>query len=144
MRILAVDPGTKNMGIALSDGNAGISRPFSVLKSISHKENACKIVNLAHELGVTRIVIGQSVSEEGEITSQTRKSINLMKAIESITDLEVVLWDEWGSTQDARAIKIHDGSGRKKRAGHHDALAAALILQDYLDSLCFKERNDAA
>jgi putative Holliday junction resolvase len=58
----------------------------------------------------------------------------LAEAIRSQSELPVILWDESDSTQIARQARIQMGVSRRKRAGHMDDLAAAVILQSYLDA----------
>ena len=80
------------------------------------------------------IVIGQSFDDEGSLTYQGRGAASLGEMIRGLTDLPVVYWDEAFSTQEARSARIAQGSPRRKRTGHLDDLAAAVLLQSYLDS----------
>jgi putative holliday junction resolvase len=134
-RILAVDPGEKRIGIAISDPTALIARPLLVLKHVSRAIDAASIAQLAAEHQAVQIVIGEALDEEGQLTPQARHAARLADAIREQSDLPVVLWDESGSTQNARAVRIEMGAPRKKRQGHLDEVAAALILQSYLDSI---------
>ncbi|HSF82173.1 MAG TPA: Holliday junction resolvase RuvX [Anaerolineales bacterium] len=133
MRILAIDPGEKNIGVAISDPTGTIANPFTVLKHVSRTEDAAAIVEIASHNEVDLIVIGQALSGEGTPTPQSRRAARLAGAIKSQTTIRVCLWDESGSTQTARAARIAMGATRRKRKGHLDELAATVILQDYLD-----------
>lgn len=133
MRILAIDPGEKNIGVAISDPTGTIANPFTVLKHVSRTEDAAAIVEIASQNEVDLIVIGQALSGEGSPTPQSRRAARLAGAIKSQTTIRVCLWDESGSTQTARAARIAMGATRRKRKGHLDELAATVILQDYLD-----------
>ena len=134
MRILALDPGEKRLGVAVSDPTGTIANPLTVVKHISRPVDAAVIVQLAqdHEAGL--IVVGQAFDDEGESTSQSRSALRLAHAIRLQTALPVELWDESGSTQAAREARIHMGVSRRKRSGHLDDLAATVILQSYLDT----------
>lgn len=134
MRTLAIDPGDKNIGIALSDPTGTIANPLTVLKHVQRAIDAAAIAQLAAENNAGRIVIGVTYTPKGELTPQGRKGARLAEAIQAQTSLPVVLWDEGGSTQTARVAQIEMGLSRKRRAGHFDALAATVILQTYLDS----------
>lgn len=134
MRILAVDPGDKNIGIALSDPTGTIANPLTVLKHVRRAIDAATIVQLAIENDAGQIVVGVTYTSEGELTPQGRKGARLAEAIQTQTTLPVVLWDESDSTQAARHARIEMGLNRKRRAGHFDALAATVILQTYLDA----------
>ena len=134
MRVLAVDPGEKRHGIAISDPTGTIANPLTVLNHISREQDAAAIVGLVHEHQVGLIVLGQSLDDEGSSTLQSRRGARLANAIRSQTQLPVELWDETGSTQAAREARIAMGAPRRKRGGHLDDIAATYILQTYLDS----------
>ncbi|GAB4396237.1 MAG: Holliday junction resolvase RuvX [Anaerolineales bacterium] len=134
MRILAVDPGDKQIGIALSDPTGTIANPLTVLKHIQRAIDAATIAQLATENAAGQIIVGATYDPEGNLTPQGRKGARLAKAIQAQTTLPVTLWDESGSTQTARRARVELGLSRKRRAGHFDALAATVILQTYLDS----------
>jgi putative Holliday junction resolvase len=134
MRILAVDPGEKNIGIALSDPTGTIANPLIVLRHVSRPIDAAVIAQLAEENGACRIVIGQALDLDNQPTVQGRKAARLASALRSQTRLPVELWDESGSTQAARNALITINAPRKKRRGHRDDLAATYLLQTYLDA----------
>jgi putative Holliday junction resolvase len=134
MRILAVDPGEKRIGLALSDPSGTIANPLGVLKHVSRPLDAAAIAQLGRDNQAGLIVVGQALDDEGQPTPEGRRSARLAAAIQEQTDLPVVLWDESGSTQAARSARIAIGVPRHKRRGHLDDLAATYILQTYLDA----------
>jgi putative holliday junction resolvase len=134
MRILAVDHGEKQIGLALSDLTATIASPLKVIKHVSRLMDAAQVANLASENGVALIVIGQSYDEEGRPNLAGRRAAKFAEALKEQTQIPVILWDESFSTEDARATRIEMGVSRKKRAGHMDELAAVMILKSYLDA----------
>lgn len=134
MRILAVDPGEKRLGIAISDPTGTIANPLIIIKHVARKNDAKTIVNLAEQNGAQQIVVGQALDTEGMPTKQSRSAEKLAEAIRSQTDLDVVLWDESGSTLTARDALIKLGIKKRKRQNHLDDIAATVILQSYLDS----------
>ena len=135
MRILAIDPGEKNIGIAISDPSGTIANPLTILRHISRPIDAASIAELAASHQVVYIIVGQALDEENQPTPQSRRAARLAVAIRSQTSVPVDLWDESGSTQAARSALVSLNVSRSKRQGHHDDLAAAYILQSYLDSL---------
>lgn len=139
MRILAVDPGEKRIGIALSDPSGMIANPLTVLKHVSRAIDAAMIAQLAQEHEAGRIIVGQALDDENQPTPQSRRAYRLAAAIRSQTRLPVELWDETGSTQAAQAARIAMGVSRRKRRGHLDDIAATYILQTYLDERDFTE-----
>lgn len=134
MRILAVDPGTKRIGLAISDPTGTIANPLTVIEHVSRQEDAHTIVQLARTKDAGRIIVGQSLDEYGQPTFEGRQAARLAAAIREAADLPVDLWDESFSTHDARAARIAMGTPRRKRRGHMDELAATVILQSYLDA----------
>jgi putative Holliday junction resolvase len=134
MRIIGVDPGAKNIGIAISDPTGTIASPLLVIKHVSRSANAAKIAELANDHTAAGIVIGQSLDENGQPTFEGRRAARLAAEIRSLTDVPVELWDESFSTITAREAQIELGSPPRKRAGHLDQLAAVVILQSFLDT----------
>jgi putative Holliday junction resolvase len=134
MRILAVDHGEKRIGLALSDETVTIASPLTVIEHISRAVDAAQVAALAHEREAALIVVGQSFDEEGKPNAAGRAAARFAEALRAQTSLPVEMWDESHSTQIARASRIELGVSRKKRAGHHDALAAVVILQSYLEA----------
>lgn len=134
MRILAVDPGDKRIGLAISDPSGTIANPMIVLHHISRPVDAAAIAALALEQGAGLIVVGQALDDNNEIGPSARKAGRMAEAIRLQCSIPVILWDESGSTQTARQAGIDLGVSRYKRRGHLDHLAATVILQSYLDS----------
>ena len=134
MRILAVDHGEKQIGLALSDPTATIASPLKVIRHVSRLMDAAQVANLASENETALIVIGQSYDEEGRPNLAGRRAAKFAEALKEQTQIPVILWDESFSTQDARATRIEMGVSRRKRAGHMDELAAVMILRSYLDA----------
>lgn len=135
MRILAIDPGEKRVGLALSDPTGTIANPLLVLSHTAYDETATRIVHLATEHAVEKIIVGHTLGPDGESTPASRRARRLAGAIRSRTALSVEFWDETGSTQIARAARLALGVSRKKRSGHLDEIAATVILQSYLNHL---------
>lgn len=133
-RVLAVDPGEKRIGVAVSDPSGTIANPLSVIMHVSRSVDAATIAQLAQEQAAVKIVIGQPLDAEGLPGPQARRAARLAEAVQGQTDLPVILWDESGSTQSARAARMAMGVSRRKRRGHLDDLAATYILQTYLDA----------
>lgn len=133
-RILGVDPGDKRIGLAISDLTGTIANPLIVIEHEKRETDAKNIVSIAEKNEVKLIVVGIAIDEEGELSPSGRKGKRLADMIQLFTGIHVVLWDESGSTNEARAARMQMGVKRKKRKGHMDELAATVILQSYLDS----------
>jgi putative Holliday junction resolvase len=142
MRILGIDPGDKNIGVALSDPTGTIASPLTVINHVSRLIDAASIAELARENRTSKIIVGQSFDLDGKPNYQGRKAARLAAAIRTQTDTLVELWDEAYSTEVARSARIALGSPSSKRKGHLDELAATVILQSYLDSRMLVEKRD--
>jgi putative Holliday junction resolvase len=133
-RVLAVDPGEKRIGLAVSDPTGTIATPLRVIFHVSRAVDAAQIATVAVEMDAVLIVVGQALDDEGKPSPEGRKAMRLAEAIRLQTSLQVVLWDESFSTQTARQVRFVMGVTRSKRKGHLDELAAAVILQSFLDA----------
>ena len=133
-RVLAVDPGDKRIGLAISDLSATIANPLKVIQHVQRLKDAQTIAALAAENDVKTIVVGQALTIDGEPTPSGRKAARLADAIRSFTDIPVCLWDETGSTKTAQQARVLMGGSKKSRRGHMDELAATVILQSFLDA----------
>ena len=134
MRILGVDHGSKRIGLALSDPTGTIASPLTVISHVSRAVDAASVAEQARDHGAALIVVGQSLDEEGHPNLAGRQAARFAGALRMQSSVPVVLWDESFTTQDARAARLALNTSRRKRAGHLDDLAAAVLLQSYLDS----------
>jgi putative Holliday junction resolvase len=134
MKIMAVDPGEKNIGLAISDPTGTIAGPLSILKHSSRAKDSEKIICIAEENSAEAIIVGQSLDEDGLPTYSGRKAARLAAAIRARTSIRICLWDEDFSTVSARNAQIEMGQPKKKRKDKIDHIAAVIILQSYLDS----------
>lgn len=131
-RVLAVDPGSKRLGIAISDPNWLVVKPLLVIQHLSMDADCDKILELCLQYEIKLILVGKATSTDGGETPQSRHSIKLAETIGRKSAIPVMLWDESESTSIARRNAIETGVSRKKRAGHLDEHAAAVILESYL------------
>ena len=134
MRILAVDPGSKRIGLAISDPTGTIANPLTVLNHVARRLDAATVAELAKTNGAGLIVVGQSLDDDGHPTFEGHRAGRFAEALKTQTNLPVVFWDESFTTQDARAARIAMGVSRKNRLGHLDSVAATVLLQSYLDA----------
>lgn len=132
---MGIDYGLKRMGVAMTDIMQTMAIPFDTIESLSLKENASKILEIAENNDVSIIVLGLPVNmngSEGEMAATVRKLIEIIKSVSNNVKVELI--DERLTTVQAERILINDaGISRKKRKGLKDKIAAVLILQTYLD-----------
>jgi putative Holliday junction resolvase len=134
-RFLAIDFGLKRIGLALSDPLKLFSYPFSTLTNDNNLwVNLDKIIK---EKKVSQIILGYPLKENGEATSLTEKISKFKKEIDKKFNIPIILWDESYSSQTAKEKIIQSVTSKKKRRdkGLIDKNAAAVILQEYIDSL---------
>ena len=129
-RSLGVDYGTKRVGLAISDSLGITSRPLSVVPRSAVVD---EVVNLVKEHDIGTIVVGLPTGlsgDEGMSASEARK---LADELGAATGAEVVLADERYTSRMADDALLESGMKRRKRRENVDKVAAAIILQDYLD-----------
>ena len=140
MRVVALDVGEKRIGIAISDLTGTLARPLGVLRPSGLELDALDVVAreiarlAAEEDGVGAIVVGLPRRLDGSPNDMTPRVEQFARRLESKTSLPVALQDERLSSREAEsrlAIRNKDWRSRKAKL---DAAAAAVILQDYLDS----------
>jgi putative Holliday junction resolvase len=134
MRLMGLDVGDKRIGIALSDESLIIASPRETLERKGTGKDVARLVELARQEDVQEIVVGMPLSMNGSMGPQAEKVARFVESLRAASELPVVTWDERFSTKGAeRALLLADVS-RAKRKTVVDQLAAALILQSYLDA----------
>ena len=134
MRIMAIDYGDARTGIAVSDETASLAGEAWVIREKSPAAVVRAIASEASSRGVGLIVIGYPKNMNGSIGPRAQKSESLAESIRGQCNIEVVLWDERMTTLSAHRILTDTGKYGKKRKDTIDAVAASLILENYLQS----------
>lgn len=132
-RFLGLDVGRRRIGVAVSDPLGMLASPHSTLL-VGAGEGLDEVVALAARLGVTGIVVGDPLTLSGEEGEEAQRVRAWAGQLRERAQLPVVLWDERLSTVAAERALLETGMRREKRRQHRDAVAAALILQSYLDA----------
>ena len=124
MRFLGIDYGSKKIGLAISDEEAGFAFPFSILKNISKEDLVEKISEIIKEKNIEGVVMGESLNLKGEENKILKDAKHFAEMLKERTGLEISFEKEWLSTLEARRFQDrHDA----------DDSAAAIILQRFLD-----------
>ena len=129
---MAVDYGDSRTGLAISDETATLTGKAWVITEKSQTRLAAAIVSEAAAHGVGIIVVGHPKNMDGTSGPRAEKSERLAESLRALHDIEVVLWDERLTTISAHRILDETGRYGKKRKKTIDAVAASLILEDYL------------
>jgi putative Holliday junction resolvase len=133
MKILAVDPGLKKIGVAVSDPTGTVARALTVIDRGSLAQDCARILEAAQYENAARIFVGSSHEAGTRMNELARFTHQLLAALRAATPLPVTLYDESFSTQRARSVLAARGKPRKTQRAPDDALAAAAFLQEYLD-----------
>ncbi len=133
MRILAIDPGTVRLGLALSDPSGTVAQPLSVLARRSEAEDLKALADLVerHEVGL--IVIGLPRLMDGRLDTAAQQAQAFGAQVGQATGRPVAYWDERLTSVAAERFLIEQGKRRSKRRQEIDRVAATLLLQGYLD-----------
>lgn len=132
MIIMSVDLGKARTGIAVSDSGESFAFPKTVITEYNTERLVNKISALANEYGAELIVVGYPKNMDGSLGSRAEECKEIAEKIGSVSGKETVLWDERCTTVSAHtALNFTDTRG-KKRKEVIDAVAAVIILEDYL------------
>ncbi|MFZ5391125.1 MAG: Holliday junction resolvase RuvX [Patescibacteria group bacterium] len=127
MKILAIDYGSKRVGLAIGDTEIGLAFPRGVLKDLSDDEILQVIVGLVKEEGLSRVVVGEPISLSGQVSEQTKDCQRFANLLSGILSVPVSLQDERLTSRQADTA-INQGSPKER-----DELAAVFLLQSWLD-----------
>ena len=132
VRVMAIDYGDTRTGVAVSDAMGSITGESWVITAKNSQKLAADIAQEAKNRDVYVIVIGFPKNMNGSIGSRAEKSQEFSELLKTFTETDVILWDERLTTVSAH--KVLDNAGRfgKKRKKSVDAVAASLILENYL------------
>lgn len=135
-RLLCLDIGGKRIGVAVSDELGMIASP---VKTIDAKTNVvAELKSLMDSYGVRRLVVGLPVGMSGKEGPQAAEVREIAENLRQKLDVEIIYSDERLSSAVADQALIRQGTRREKRKQHIDAMAAAVILQGYLDTQRWK------
>ncbi len=143
MRILALDVGEKRIGVAISDLSQSLARSLKVVQRGSRQEDFAAVARLVEEYEVEKVVVGYPRSLDGMAGAQAERVERYAVGLAESLTVPVLLWDERFSTVSAERLMREAGVRSKKKRERIDAVAAAVILQDYLDSRQFAGEKGA-
>jgi len=135
MRSLGLDIGEKRTGVAISDPQGRFALPLTVISHSRQDAALNDIVELARQYDIGQIIVGLPYSLNGSLGQQAHKVKALAQRLSSLAGLDVELWDERLSTVAADRLLTEAGVKKAKKKQHRDAIAAAIVLQGFLDSL---------
>ncbi|MBO5604843.1 MAG: Holliday junction resolvase RuvX [Acidaminococcaceae bacterium] len=135
MRIMALDLGTRTIGVAVSDVTGLIANGIETVRRTSPERDFSRLEQLVAQWEIGEIVLGYPKNMNGTIGERAKVSEQFAEELKNrFPGISVVLWDERLSTVAAERVLIDADLQRKKRRKVIDMMAAVVILQNYLDS----------
>ena len=133
-RVLAIDYGTKRIGLAVSDPLGLTAQPLGFVKFVSRSKFLEDVKKIVLEKSVQLILIGLPINMDDSLGPKARECMRLAESVEKECGVKTKLVDERLTTREAEQFLIDElDLSRKKRKGVKDTMAACILLQSYLD-----------
>ncbi|MDR7550371.1 MAG: Holliday junction resolvase RuvX [Armatimonadota bacterium] len=132
-RVLAIDPGERRWGLAVSDPTGRIALPLEVYERVGWREDVAYLRAVIARYGAGELVVGRPLTARGGAGVQAGRAARLAARLREALRLPVTEVDERFSTAAAERTLRAGGVRSRQRRARRDAIAAALILQPYLD-----------
>ncbi len=134
MRILALDHGSKRVGVAVSDELRTIAQPLEFIPTEPFEAFLRRLTQLLRERDIGLLLVGMPRNMNGSCGPAALKAQELVTELKKVLDLPIRTWDERLTTVQANRVLIEGRVRRAKRKEKVDKMAAAILLQSYLDS----------
>jgi len=134
---MGIDHGEARIGVALSDELGLFAQPYTIIPHRTYKADLSALQAIIAEHHIVKVVVGLPTDSDGHIGSQAKAVLRWAKKLAQSIGCPVALWDESYSSAEAAAMMADRAFKRRKRKGqpaHLDDLAAAIMLQEYLDA----------
>lgn len=135
MKILALDLGSKRIGVAISDALGITAQGLNVIERVDDTRVMESVKDIILREGVQEIVVGLPLNMNGSTGPQAKAAIDFADKLKEKLNVSVKLWDERMTTMEVERLMIEANTSRSKRKRKIDKVAAQLILQGYLDSV---------
>ena len=133
MRSLGLDIGDKRIGVALSDPEGILASPFTIINCKDERLDIEAITSIISQKQVKQIIVGLPRSMDGSIGKQAEKVKTFTQKLCEHTEVPVQFRDERLTTVSAKRLRQAVNRKKTREKARYDAIAAALILQGYLD-----------
>jgi putative Holliday junction resolvase len=135
MRILALDHGTRRIGVAVSDETQTIAQPLEYIPAEPFAEFLARLKHLLAEKEISLILLGHPRNMDGSYGPAAQKVEAFAAALKSAITIPIQLWDERLTSTMANRVLIQGKVRRHQRKEKVDKMAAAILLQSYLDGM---------
>jgi len=133
--LLGVDPGTKTLGLAISDRTRLIASPLETIRRKKFSLDAEHLLRVYDKNFGSALIIGLPINMNGTFGPRTQSVKDFASNVLKLRDLPIFMWDERLSTSAVTRNMLEADMSRKKRKENVDKLAASYILQGVLDRL---------
>lgn len=134
-RLIGLDPGSKTVGVAISDVLLTLASPYGSLRRGKLRDNAAEILAIARREGAGGLVVGLPLLMDGTVGPAAQAARDWTVALSEATGLPAALWDERLSSAAVNRFLIEEADlSRRKRATVVDRMAASWMLQSALDA----------
>ena len=133
--LLGLDPGTKTLGLAVSDRTRLIATPIKTIKRSKFSIDAADLLKTYDEKEAAALIVGYPINMDGSHGPRTQSVKDFCTNLMKLRDIPIYLWDERLSTMAVTRTMLEADMSRKKRKDNVDKLAASYILQGVLDRL---------
>jgi putative holliday junction resolvase len=134
-RLIGLDPGSRTIGVALSDVGLSLASPYGAIRRGRLRDNAAELVAIARKEGAGGLVVGLPLAMDGSAGPAAQAAHDWALALSEATGLPTALWDERLSSAAVNRFLVGDADlSRRKRAAAVDRMAAAWTLQAALDA----------
>jgi len=134
-RLLGIDPGKKNVGIAICDENQMVATPLRIIQKVKFKILINEINSIINENAIKGIVVGNPINMDGSIGKSSQSALDFSKNLSKNITIPIALWDERLSSEGSFKLTNELGTNITNRVKKLDKNAAAFILQGAIDFL---------
>lgn len=133
--LIGLDPGTKTIGVALSDATRLVANPLETIRRTKFKEDAARLAQLVGDYAVKGIIVGLPLNMDGSAGARAQSVRAFVRNLSAHFDLPISYWDERLSSVAAERVLLEADTSRRRRAEVIDKMAASIILQGALDRM---------
>ncbi|MEW6145183.1 MAG: Holliday junction resolvase RuvX [Thermodesulfobacteriota bacterium] len=142
MRILALDVGTKTIGVAVSDELGITANGVATLRRKDIEHDMAELGRIIERYSPSELLVGVPYRSDGSVGKRGEEIMRFAGILKDAFNIPVTYWDESFSTADAERFLIGADVGRKKRKKVIDKMAAVYILAEYLESKRSQKKGD--
>jgi putative Holliday junction resolvase len=133
MRSLGLDVGDKRIGVAMSDPSGIVASPLTIIERRYDAADIEAIIDIIRQNDIAQVIVGLPLAADGGAGMQAEKVNRFTQKLKESIAIPLIFRDESFSTDSARKLMLQTKSKKVRRNTRDDAIAAAFILQHFLD-----------